>query len=99
MEKAVEALSSDMAQLRDDDPHQAAELMRKFTKLTGMKLGKDMEEALGRIEKGEDPEKVEAELGELPDADEAPFAFEEDAKGSGGKMRREARRDPTLYEL
>ena len=35
--------------------------MRKLTDVTGLKLGPGMEEALNRMEAGEDPEQVEAD--------------------------------------
>ena len=73
-----------------------ANLMRKFTDATGVTLGPSMEEALRRMEAGEDPEQVEAEMGDLLEEEE-PFIFE--GKKGRGIKRAKPRRDETLYEL
>jgi hypothetical protein len=57
-----------------------------------------MEEALRRMERGEDPEQVEAEMGDLLESED-PFVFNE-KKGRGGNAARRAPiRDETLYDL
>ena len=59
-----------------------------------------MREALRRMEAGEDPEKVEAELGDVLEAD--PFAGGgEDAAKPRTRLRRllPPSVDPTLYEM
>jgi putative FmdB family regulatory protein len=76
MEKAMSLLASEAEHLDEDDPRQAANLMRKLTDMTGMSLGPGMEEALKRMEGGEDPEKIEAEMGDLLEGEE-PFDFKE----------------------
>lgn len=101
MEAAMNALAGEAEHINENDPKQAAELMRKFSRMTGMKLGEGMEEALGRLEAGEDPESIEAEMGDLMDGEE-PFEFEggPSAAGEGRVDRRGApRRDETLYEM
>ena len=96
MERAMESLASQADGLDEDDPRQAANLMRKFTDMTGMELGAGMQEALRRMEQGEDPEAVEAELGDLLESED-PFVL---PGKSGGASRRVApRRDETLYDL
>ena len=62
----------------------------------GMNLGTGIEEAISRLEAGEDPEKLEAELGELFDT-ENPFSTE----GIRGLKRKYAppAHDDTLYVL
>ncbi len=99
MERAMNLLAKEAENINEDDPRQAANLMRKLTDMTGLKLGPGMEEALRRMEAGEDPEQIEEEMGDLLE-DEDPFTFE----GSGGGRRVRARRpapevDDTLYEL
>jgi hypothetical protein len=96
MEKAMDLLAREAQGMNEDDPRQAANLMRKFTDATGVALGPSMEEALRRMEAGEDPEQVEAEMGDLLEEEE-PFIFE-GKKGRGVKRAR-PRRDETLYEL
>jgi putative FmdB family regulatory protein len=98
MERAMEALAGEADKINEDDPRQAADLMRKLTDMTGLKLGSGMEEALARMEKGEDPEKIEAEMGDLLEGEEP---FELPGKHAGGpKTKRPApMKDETLYDL
>jgi putative FmdB family regulatory protein len=97
MEKAMEILAREADGINEDNPRQAAELMRKFTDATGASLGPSMEEALKRMEAGEDPEQIEAEMGDLIEKEE-PFMFE---GKTGGRKAKKAppRRDETLYDL
>jgi putative FmdB family regulatory protein len=99
LEAAMAALESEAAGLDEDDPRQAARLMRRFTEATGMPLGEGMEEALRRMEAGEDPDAVEEELGELLDAD--PAEDEPHARGSSRLVRRmrPPAIDDEIYEL
>jgi len=98
MEKAMNMLAREAEGINEDDPKQAANLMRKLSDMTGLKLGPGMDEALQRMEKGEDPEQVEAEMGDVLESED-PFIIS-GKKGSGpaGK-RREPARDDTLYDL
>lgn len=48
-----------------DDPRKAADFMRKFNEVSGIPMGPNMEEALRRYESGEEPQVIEAEMGEL----------------------------------
>lgn len=96
MEKAMGLLAQEADGINEDDPRQAADLMRKFTEATGASLGPGMEEALRRLEAGEDPDQIEAELGDLMEEEE-PFVF--GAKRGGRVKRAKPRRDETLYDL
>ena len=69
MGKAMETLAAEAEHMNEDDPRQAAQLMRKLTDMTGLKLGDKMEDALNRMEAGEDPEAVEKELGDIDEKD------------------------------
>ena len=98
MEKAMQMLAGEAEKINEDDPRQAAQLMRKLTRMTGLELGNGMEEALSRMEQGEDPEQIEAEMGDLLEGDD-PFQLK-GKKGLGGGARRQApKRDETLYDL
>jgi putative FmdB family regulatory protein len=98
MEKAMQMLAGEADHINEDDPKQAANLMRKLTQMTGMELGPGMQEALRRMEAGEDPEQVEAEMGDLLENEE-PFLLGAQ-KGKGAKGARPApTRDETLYDL
>lgn len=98
MEQAMNMLSGEADKINEDDPRQAANLMRKLTDMTGMRLGSSMEEALSRMESGEDPEQVEAEMGDLLEGEE-PFILP-GKKGKNFKAKPAAPlRDDTLYDL
>jgi putative FmdB family regulatory protein len=58
MEKAMAMLAGEAEKINEDDPRQAAQLMRKLTDATGLSLGSGMEEALSRLENGEDPDRI-----------------------------------------
>jgi len=97
MEEAMNLLSREAENIDENDPRQAANLMRRLTDMTGMDLGPGMEEALRRMEAGEDPDQIEEEMGDLLEGED-PFV-------SGGKAsprglrRQPPRKDETLYEL
>ena len=96
MEKAMNLLAREAEGINEEDPRQAANLMRKLSDVAGIGLGPGMEEALRRMEAGEDPEQIEAEMGDLLEEEE-PFLLE---GKKGARARRSApERDETLYEL
>ena len=72
--------------------------MRKLTDMTGMELGPGMQEALKRMEAGEDPDAIEAEMGDLLE-DEEPFLMPDKKGGKKGAKRAAPKRDETLYDL
>ncbi len=97
MEQAMQMLAGEAGNLDEEDPRQAAQLMRKLTRMTGLELGDGMQEALARMESGEDPEQVEEEMGDLLE-NEDPFRM--GARTGGGSRRRPPpRKDDTLYDL
>ena len=96
MEKAMDLLSREAEHVDEDDPRQAANLMRKLTHMTGLNLGSGMEEALARMEAGEDPEKIEAEMGDILE-EEDPFEFQK--KSVTPSIHRPPRVDDKLYDL
>ena len=51
IEQAMNVLAKDAENIDEEDPRQAANLMRKLTDMTGLNLGPGMEEALSRMEK------------------------------------------------
>lgn len=96
MEKAMSMLAKEAEKIKDDDPRQAAQLMRKLSDVTGMKMGDGMEEALRRLEGGEDPEHIEKEMGDILNGEE-PFTFGDSGKKGGRKGKPKI--NDTLYEL
>ena len=98
MEQAMQMLASEADKMNEDDPKQAANLMRKLSDMTGLKLGEGMDEALRRMERGEDPEQVEADMGDILE-DEEPFTLQ-GKRSKGIKIKhKEPFRDETLYDL
>jgi putative FmdB family regulatory protein len=109
LEKAMAALGGDLDSLDENDPRQGAQLMRKLFSATGMPVAGGMEEALKRMEAGEDPEKIEEEMGDVFEQD--PFGGllggeggEKDASPGEKRLGRLRRmlppaHDPELYEM
>ncbi|MGB5685850.1 MAG: zinc ribbon domain-containing protein [Candidatus Electrothrix sp.] len=97
MEQAFEGLMREAEGMNEEDPRQMAQLMRKFTDKTGISMGDQMEEALSRMESGEDPDQIEQEMGDLLDTDDA-FSLD-GLKKKIGSGRRPPVHDETLYEL
>ncbi|HON37168.1 MAG: FmdB family zinc ribbon protein [Desulfomonilia bacterium] len=96
MEKAMAMLASEADKINEDDPRQAARLMRKLSDATGLKMGPGIEEALSRMERGEDPDAIEQEMGDLLEGEE-PFVFEQKSRSTGRKPKPLV--DETLYDL
>jgi len=99
MERAITTLASEAEHINENDPKQAAQLMRKFSGMTGVKFGDPVEQALNRMEAGEDPEKIESEMGNLMDGEEAFILPGQGAKGKNSGRRYAPQRDKTLYDL
>jgi putative FmdB family regulatory protein len=97
LERAMAMIEKEAEGLDENDPAQAADLMRKLTDAAGISMGEGMEEALARMERGEDPEKIEEELGDLLGEDS--FQFESKKKKGAKKTLPKPRVDETLYEL
>ena len=98
MERAMETLVSEASGLDEEDPRAAARLMRKLSAMTGLEYGEKMEDALKRLEAGEDPDAIEAEMGDALEGDEEPFVLPGAGKGRSKKPR-PPKRDDTLYEM
>jgi putative FmdB family regulatory protein len=100
MERAMDALAREADGMSEEDPRQAANLMRTFSKMTGMKLGSGMQEALNRLEAGESPDAIEAELGDRLEKEDPFILPDKDNKGSRkGTPRSAPKRDATLHEM
>lgn len=99
MEQAMQVLAREADRIDENDPKQAANLMRRLTDMTGMRLGEGMEEALRRMENGEDPDAIESEMGDLLESEE-PFEIGGEKKGGRARKSRGApMKDETLYDL
>jgi len=98
MEQTLAGLMREAEHINEDDPRQMAGLMRRFADKTGLNLGEPVEEAIARMEAGEDPEQIEREMGELMDGEE-PFSLEAMKKKVQPGCRRPPLHDERLYEL
>jgi len=99
LERAMASMASEMEGMDDDDPKAAAQMMRRLFNATGMNLSGSMEEAIRRMESGEDPEKIEEEMGDVLEQED-PFAAK--PKRVFNDLRRRLlppRVDETLYDL
>jgi hypothetical protein len=105
-ESKMEALMADMERdfhgLDGDnpDPRQLGHVMRKMTDLMGDKTPPELREIIQRLEKGEDPDKLESEFGDLAGDEEgaSDLLFSQVMKKIRAH-RPQPQRDPTLYEL
>jgi len=97
MEHAMQMLAGEAETINEDDPRQAASLMRKLTDMTGLELGAGMQEALQRMERGENPEQIEADMGDILE-NEDPFQLTAKRGGKLGK-RPAPQIDDNLYDL
>ena len=98
LDRAMESLAAEVDAIDEDDPRQAAGLLRKLYDATGLDLGPGIEEANRRMESGEDPERIEEELGHLVDGGDDP----ETGRARLGRLVRRVvppTVDETLYEL
>ncbi len=98
VERAMSELERDMDHLDENNPRHMAHLLRKMQGLMPEgTLPKEMETAIRRLEAGEDPEKIEEDMGDVL----GDFLGGEGEEGGGG-MGRGARgpysRDPGLYD-
>jgi len=89
VEREMMKLMSEAEGIDESDPRQLGRLMRRMGEITGEPIEGEMEEAVRRLEAGEDPEKIEEDMGEL-------FGDEGAAPGAG---RGAPSRDSGLYEL
>jgi putative FmdB family regulatory protein len=100
MESVMAEMAQDMERIDEHDPRAMAGFMRKFFDRSGMPLGPGIEEAIRRMESGEDPDKIEEEMGDLLDGEEHGLA-PTGARGLSGLKRRlrAPEVDSTLHEL
>jgi len=96
MEQAVMTLAGEMENIDENDPKAMANFMRRFSSMTGMELGDGAEEALSRLEAGEDPEQIEAEMGDLFDGNDL---FNQKKLKGLKKQYLPPEHDDTLYTL
>lgn len=104
MEREMMKMADEFSKMDENnpDPRMLGRMMRKMMEASGQKLPGEMGEMLTRLEKGEDPDKLEAEYGDVMEKMDAigPEGAEkkEDLK-TRLRRRLPPRRDPKLYEF
>jgi hypothetical protein len=100
MENVMAEMEREMASMNEEnpDPRQLGRMMRKMTEATGQRMPEIMEQMIGRLERGEDPQKLEEEYGSS--LEEMGEGFDiGDAVGRARKKSTSPTRDPKLYEM
>jgi hypothetical protein len=82
--------ASQLEGMDESDPRQMAAAVRRMTELAGEPITPAMEEMIRRLEAGEDPERIEEELGD---------ALEEEMGDGGGFGGAAPTRDDGLYPM
>jgi putative FmdB family regulatory protein len=80
----MESMLAEAEGIDENDPRAMGRFMRKMAEQTGEPVPAEMNEMIRRLESGEDPEKIEDALGDLPG---------DEASGAGGPGG-----DDTLYD-
>ncbi len=76
------AMLNELGGLDENDPRSLGRFMRKMASETGEEMGPEFNEIVGRLEKGEDPEKIEQSMGDILGDGGAPDGMD----GMGGMM-------------
>ena len=88
-------MERNMAHLDENNPKHMAHMMRKMQEaMPADMMPKEMNEAIRRLESGEDPEKIEEDMGEVFDQ----FIGDEEG-GMGGRGSGGYSRDGGLYDM
>ena len=88
-------LERDMEHMDENNPRHMAHMMKRMKEIMPPgTVTKEMDEAIKRLEKGEDPEKIEEEMGDLLGG----MFGDEDEMGMGGGAGGGYTRDSGLYD-
>lgn len=105
LERAFDAMAAEFGELEagaegaEPDPRRMSRALRRFTELTGLEAGPKMREMLDRLERGEDPERLEADFGSGEDGDDDLAEFFQLRRKLAAARSRSPRVDETLYFL
>jgi putative FmdB family regulatory protein len=99
MEQAMMQMAGEVDSLDEEDPRAMARVMRRLMDTTGMRMGEGMEEAMRRMESGEDPEKVEEELGDVLEGEDPFSTGESKLKGLHRRMTEAPNVDAEIYDM
>ena len=83
MAGAMDRLMQEAGGLDESDPRQLGRFMRKMAEVSGEPVDRNLETAIRRLEKGEDPEAIEADMGDVLGGEGAPGGRGEPAMDEG----------------
>jgi hypothetical protein len=101
MEAAFSQMESEMGSIDENDPRAMGRMMRRMSELTGEKLDGEMEEMVRKLEEGQDPEKLEEQMGGAPgEGDDEGMGGDGGfgGGGMGGGFGGMPSRDPHMYD-
>jgi len=104
MEQEMMKMADEFSKMdeKNPDPRVMGRMLRRMMEASGQKLPAEMGEMLQRLEKGENPDKLEEEYGDVMEKMDGMEGLVGE-KGEDWKMRLRRRvpprRDPKLYEL
>jgi putative FmdB family regulatory protein len=104
MDQVMAQMGDRMQALEDEDadPREAVKVMKELATAGGVTFNSEVQEAMARIESGEDPEKIDETFSEVFETDN-PFADGEDGVHTGTSVAwrrlRGPRREPKWYDL
>ena len=90
LEREMARFAAQLEGMDESDPRQMAAAVRRMTELAGEPITPAMEEMIRRLEAGEEPERIEEELGD---------ALEEEMGDGGGFGGAAPTRDDGLYPM
>jgi hypothetical protein len=105
MEREMMKMADEFSQVdeQNPDPKVLGRMMRRMMEVSGQKLPGEMGEMLRRLEKGEDPDKLEAEYGDVLEKmdgmEGADLGKNREDLRARLRKRLPPRRDPKLYEF
>lgn len=98
VDRALREIERDMDHIDENNPRHMAALMRRMKDiLPSEEMPKELDAAIRRMEKGEDLDKIEADMGDEIEAalNDAESGLAGDDSGSGAAFER----DPDLYDF
>ena len=102
MEQEMMKMADEFSKMdeKNPDPRVMGRMMRRMMEASGQKLPAEMGEMLQRLEKGENPDKLEEEYGDVMEKMEGVEGVGEKKEDWKMRLRRRMppRRDPKLYE-
>jgi len=93
VEAEMMRFAAEMEHMDENDPRAMAQAVRRLTEIAGEPVTPAMEEMMRRLEAGEDPEKVDEELGDALEEE-----MDEDGGGGGGPAAPPSR-DDRIYPM